>query len=92
MICVAPSQSELVSPKLGLDNLHNYRSQMSFPFASQENYHKLDAALGVRQIWLVQFREKLDFHKEPERCIKVVASYGLITNVKLGLNTSIKPN
>jgi hypothetical protein len=34
--------------------------------------------------------EKFDIHKEPERFIKVIASYALMTDAELGLNTFIK--
>jgi hypothetical protein len=34
--------------------------------------------------------EKFDIHKEPERFIKVITRYVLITNAELGLNTFIK--
>jgi hypothetical protein len=34
--------------------------------------------------------EKFDIHKEPERFVKVIAGYALITDAELGLNTFIK--
>jgi hypothetical protein len=34
--------------------------------------------------------KKFDIHKEPERFIKVITGYALITDVELGLNTFIK--
>lgn len=34
--------------------------------------------------------EKFDIHKEPERFVKVIAGYGLMSDAELGLNTFIK--
>jgi hypothetical protein len=34
--------------------------------------------------------EKFDIHKEPERFIRAIASYALMTDAELGLNTFIK--
>ncbi|KAG9237290.1 hypothetical protein BJ875DRAFT_533004 [Amylocarpus encephaloides] len=34
--------------------------------------------------------EKFDVHREPERFVKVIASYALMTDAELGLNTFIK--
>ncbi|KAA6406909.1 MAG: uncharacterized protein FRX48_09207 [Lasallia pustulata] len=34
--------------------------------------------------------ENFDIHKEPERCIRVIAGYALMTDAELGLNTFIK--
>jgi hypothetical protein len=34
--------------------------------------------------------EKFDIHEEPERFVKVIASYALMTDAELGLNTFIK--
>ncbi|KAG9231374.1 hypothetical protein BJ875DRAFT_506723 [Amylocarpus encephaloides] len=34
--------------------------------------------------------EKFDIHKEPERFVKVIAGYALMTDAELGLNTFIK--
>ncbi len=34
--------------------------------------------------------EKFDIHKEPERFIRVIAGYALMTHAELGLNTFIK--
>ncbi|KAH7304358.1 hypothetical protein BKA65DRAFT_610906 [Rhexocercosporidium sp. MPI-PUGE-AT-0058] len=36
--------------------------------------------------------KKFDIHKEPERFIKVLAGYTMISDIKLGLNTFIKRN
>jgi hypothetical protein len=36
--------------------------------------------------------EKFDIYKEPERFIKVLAGYALMSNTELGLNTFIKRN
>jgi hypothetical protein len=34
--------------------------------------------------------EKFDIHKEPERFVKVIAGYAIMTDAELGLNTFIK--
>jgi hypothetical protein len=34
--------------------------------------------------------EKFDTHKEPERFVKVIAGYALMTDAELGLNIFIK--
>jgi hypothetical protein len=34
--------------------------------------------------------EKFDIHKEPERFVKVIAGYALMSDAELGLNTFIK--
>ena len=34
--------------------------------------------------------EKFDIHKEPERFVKVLAGYALMSDAELGLNTFIK--
>jgi hypothetical protein len=36
--------------------------------------------------------EKFDIHKEPERFVKVIAGYALMSDAELGLNTFIKRN
>jgi hypothetical protein len=33
--------------------------------------------------------EKFDLHKEPERFVKVIAGYALMTDAELGLNTYV---
>jgi hypothetical protein len=50
---------------------------------------------SVMRLWLFDRSgpygsKKFDIYKELERFIKVIASYALMTNIELGLNTFIK--
>ena len=50
---------------------------------------------SVMRLWLfdrsgLYSSEKFDIHKEPERFVRVITGYALITNAELGLNTFIR--
>jgi hypothetical protein len=50
---------------------------------------------SIMRLWMVDrsgaySSEKFDIHKEPERFVKVIAGYALMSDAELGLNTFIK--